>query len=874
MQRFVKKYLSGIAAMSVAAALVFLLTPSTPSSWDDYYTEMAARRNARIQSATGVEKHVPGLEYYQMSRRYGNPGINIDRRLVDAQLELETRLNKGFGKSSVNNDWQSIGPANTAGRIRAIAFRPDNYSIMYAGGASGGIFKSDQGGMGGSWRPVMDFAEAIPVAAIAIDPANNDIMYAGTGEPTMDLVRSYGAPSYSGVGVMKSTDAGETWNLLPWPESSSAIHNIIINPNNTSMVFAATRNNLYRSEDAGESWSRVQSGIVTDVEFRPDNPDIVFCAIGNDQGTSINGVYRSTTGGGRFSFSKVAENWPDPDSTGRIELAVTPADPDILLAFVMRSRTTQSGENDFLAVMKTTNNGDTWERLHSNLPSDYTSGQGFYNLCAAISPTDPDLILTGGFEVYKSTNGAASWERVTRGNSPVHVDQHVLEFTDDAKYVYLGNDGGVYRSATGGSSWTPLNENLETIQFYTLAWDPNDEERFYGGAQDHGIFQVFNLGEKAWRLRRGGDGGYVVIDPENSNIMYSRVAVEGGVSAPSRSTNGGQTWEKLSSGFGSVEADRFNWLPPMMLAPNDRTRLYTATQFMYTAKGVDSGTPRWATVGDEDLTKRTSFQFGVISTFDICENNSDFMIIGCGDGRVQWSDNITSLDPEWFDITDGLPNRWVSEVRVDRTNPDKLYAVFSGYGTGHVFRSTDRGTTWMDISGNFPDIPVNGIVLSRDKPDNVYFIGTDIGVWYTEDAGQTWARFGNGLPNVVVYDINIDEKNRLIAGTHGRGMWITDAVLSALDAPAAPTLFSVAQNYPNPFAATAGTTISFTLQENSDVRVALYDASGRMLQTVTEGRYNSGSHSVRVNTASLRPGVYFYTLSDGAAQVTRKLVVM
>ncbi|MCB2203217.1 T9SS type A sorting domain-containing protein [bacterium] len=872
MQRIVKTHLPRIAVMGLAAVVVYLLVPSAPTWWDSYYSGMETQRAERIQGKHGAEKHAVGLEYFRMTRQYGNEGVNIDRALYDAQLEVNTRFNKGLGKSSLASEWEPIGPANTAGRVRAIAFRPGDYNTVYAGGASGGVFRSTNGGMSGSWEPVMDFAEAIPCAAIAIDPVTPDIVYAGTGEPTMDLSKAYGAPSYGGVGVMKSTDAGDTWRLLDWPDNSSAIHHIVIDPTNTDILFAASRNGLYKSDDAGESWSRSQSGIITDVELKPNNPSTVFIAIGVDGGASANGVYRSTTGGGRFSFSKMNNNWPASDSIGRIELAITPANPDLLLAFVLRSRDTQSGDTDFLALMKSTDDGETWERTVSNLPTDYTQGQGFYNLCAAISPTDADLMLTGGYEVYQSKNGGGTWERVTRGNSPVHVDQHVLEFTPDAKYLYLGNDGGVYRSATGGSSWTPLGENLETIQFYTCTYDPNDPERFYGGAQDHGIFQTFDFGEKAWRLRRGGDGGYVIVDPENSDIIYSRVAVEGGVSAPSRSINSGRTWEKLSNGLGSVEADRFNWLPPMILAPNDNSRLYTASQFVYTTRPANSGSPTWKTVGDNDLTKRQS-QFSIISTMDICQDDADFMLIGCGDGRVQYSDNITALDPEWNDITDGLPNRWVSEVRLHPTNPDIMFAVMSGYATGHVWRSTDRGANWEDISGDLPDIPVNGIVLDPTKPESVYFIGTDIGLWYTQNGGENWYRYGTGLPNVVVYDLVIDDNDRLIAGTHGRGMWITDITLDASEVNT-PVDFAVTQNYPNPFTATDGTTITFSLQQNSDISVRLYDATGRMLQTVAEGSYAPGSHRLRVATSQLRPGVYFYTITNGSEKLTRKMMVM
>ena len=868
------RWMMQLAAAGLAFALVFALMPEQPSRWNDIFTTMAQKKYDRIKKATGVKKHVPGIEYFYMSRTYGNPGVNVEMLRYEALLEVDSRLGKGMDKSAISSQWTSIGPGNTAGRIRAIAFRPGDYSVVYAGGASGGVFKSTEGGANGSWRPVMDFADAIPVGAIAVDPNNPDIVYAGTGEPTMELVKSYGAPSFSGVGVMKSTDAGETWRRLPWPTNTSAVHTIIIDPRNSNMVFVAARDGLYRSEDGGENWTRTQAGIITDVAFREDNPDIVFLGIGNDNGTSINGVYRSTNGGKRFSWTKVATNWPDPDSTGRVEFATTPADPNLLLAFVMKGRNTASGENDFLTVMKTTDNGETWVRQTSNLPSSFTSGQGFYNLCAAISPTDPNLVLCGGFEVYKSTTGGNSWARVTNGNSPVHVDQHVLEFTPDAKYVYLGNDGGVYRSATAGSSWTSLGDNLETIQFYPLAWDPNDAERFYGGAQDHGIFQTFNVNAKNWRLRRGGDGGYVVVDPLRSNVLYSRVAVEGAATtAPARSVDGGQTWTRLDRGFGAVEADRFNWLPPMMLSPNDNTRMYTATQFVYTAKGVDSGNPTWAPISP-DITGRSSYAYSVVSSIDISEGNPTWMYVGSGDGTVQYSDVINALDVEWFDISAGLPNRWVNEVRVDDRNPEIAYVTFSGYGTGHVYKTTNKGAEWTNISGNLPDVPVNGLAISRDDPDNVLFAATDIGVWYTRNAGQNWTRFGDGLPNVVVYDIDIDNRNRLIAATHGRGMWITGAALDAETPAPAAQGFAVLQNYPNPFRAAAGTRLSFTLDAPATITIALYDASGRHVRTLAEGRREAGAHTLDVATADLRNGVYFCTLGNGRDRVTQKMVVM
>ncbi len=857
----------GLATIVTMALIVLLVLPDSPPGWDDVFSRISERRMQQFQSAKGVRKHIPAIEFYYVSRLYGNPGVNIEMERYGALQEVEGRLNKGFDKTTESNVWAPLGPGNIAGRVRAIAFRPDNSNIVYAGGASGGIFKSTNGGQA-DWRPIMDFTDVIPVGAIAIDPSNPDVMYAGTGEPTADLYKVNSGPSFSGVGVFKSTDAGENWTRLPWPQATSAIHRILIDPRNTNIILAASRANLYRSEDAGQTWARAQSGVITDIEFQPGNPDIVYAAVGKDEGAAVNGVYRSTDGGKAFTWNKLATNFPATDSLGRIELAVTPANPNLLMAFVLR-KGLYIGDNDFLGVMKSTNGGDIWQRVSSNLPSTFTNGQGFYDLCASISPTSADTIHAGGLELWRSGNGGASWTQLSNHGSPVHVDQHVLEYTPDNKYLYLGNDGGVYRSLNKGTTWTPLDKTLETIQFYTLALDPNNPDRFYGGVQDHGIFQASNIGAREWRIRRGGDGGYVVVDPTNPNILYSRLMVDGsGIPVPARSVNGGQTWTRLDNGFAG---DRFNWLPPMMLSPNDRTRMFTATQFVYSAKPVDSGTPRWNAISN-DLTNANSIS-SVISTMDICEAAPNTMYIGCGDGAVKYSTNITAADVEWMNAANGLPNRWVSRIKIDRRNPAIAYAVFSGINTPHVYKTTDFGASWTDISGNLPNIPVNGIVISRDDPDNVLFVGTDIGLWFTRDAGQTWSRFGSALPNVVVYDVDIDKQNRLIAATFGRGMWITTATLSARGT-ATPDVFVLRQNYPNPFSSKAGTTIGFTLKEASNISLKLHDSSGRLVRTLRDERLAGGSHSLTVNTDDLRNGVYFYSISDGRRSSMKKMVVL
>jgi photosystem II stability/assembly factor-like uncharacterized protein len=868
------RHSSAIVAMFAAAA-VFLLLPGRPAVQDDAVRPVAkeSRLHETAERDGDAEgERSPGVAFYYMSRLFGNPGVNVHQKTYEAMRDLMQREGAGLDKTSMQNQWTDMGPANIAGRIRAITFHPTDANVVLAGAASGGVFKSTDQGRNGSWRAVMDFAPAIPVGAITYDPTNPDIVYAGTGEPTMDLEKAYGAPGFSGIGVMKSTDGGETWNALPWPKTSSAICRILVDPRNTSVLFVGARDGLWRTSDGGQLWTRVRAGTVTDAAFKPDNPDIVYCALGNDDGGSSNGVYISTTGGtSTSSFTKATANMPASDSTGRIILGITPADPNLLVAFMQLDRGKASGQNDFFGIWKSTNTGTSWERLSSNLPVSYTMGQGFYNFCLAISPTDKNVWLTGGYEAYRSSNGGTSWSRITNGNSPVHVDQHVLTFTSDAKLVYLGNDGGIYRSTTTGSSWTSLAQNLRSIQFYTAAYDFKNPAVLYGGVQDHGIFQMPG-DPTSWRIRREGDGGYVAVDPSNSNILYCRVAVEGsGLAVPARSSNGGQSWTRLSKGLGT--SDRFNWLPPLMLSPQDRTLGVTATQFVYTAKSVDLGDPTWTPVS-ADLSNANSYA-AVVSTVAMCESNAQWMWAGTGDGNVHVTQNVLATSPSWTKVSATLPTRWVTRIAVDYQDPMIAYVGYSGYGIGHVWKTTDAGASWTNISGDLPDVPVNSLTLSRTDR-GVVFAATDVGVWYTRDNGVSWARFGDNLPNVVVYDVLVDKNNRLIAATHGRGMWTTTTTLGIGDAPGQPGAFTLSQNYPNPVTQTsaAATMVGWELSRASSVRLTLSDEAGRIVRTLAEGFHETGRYEIRIASRDLQPGVYFYSLTDGRTSQTRKLLIL
>ena len=825
-----------------------------------------------------VGEQVPGmLEFYYMQRQYGNPGIDIQRKIFQVYEELRDREQFSVRKPAYANKWINMGPTNLGGRMRAVVFDPSNTNVIYAGGAMGGVWKSTNGGE--NWFPLTDDLPALAIGALAIDPDNPNRIFAGTGEPVRQFSRASGAPSYNGIGILRSEDAGATWEKLPWPFSSSAVHRIVLHPQSADTMLVATMQNLWKTTNGGQTWLNAQSGVITDVVYKPDNPATVFVAIGNDMGGS-NGIYRSDAGGNRFTFRRLSNNFPAGDSCGRILLAVSPKKPNrlyVAVALNYRLRFSQGADPDadFFMFLVSNDAGETWERKLNAVNPKITNGQAFYDFALAVDPDNPDFVMLGGLTWYRSTNGGNSFMQVTNPHV-VHVDQHAIAFKpDDTNTIMIGNDGGLYISHSRGATWEAKNSNLVTIQYYTCGYDPTNPERLVGGTQDNGTQRQGSPGSTMWSILNGGDGGYFAIDPKDNRIMYTTISVH---MAPYRTLNGGLNWTRMESGLnGGTDNDRFNWMKPIALHPLDESRLFMASQYVYRMMQANSATfPSWSIISP-DLTRRRSSE-SVISNFTIPATDANRMYTVSGDGKAFISRNVLAVDPNWTDISTGLPNRWLTDVETDWTNPDIAYVTASGFGTGHVFKTTNAGQSWTDISGNFPDIPVNAVVLSRTDAD-VLFLATDLGVWVTADGGSTWERFGVGLPNVVVYDIALKPDNTLIAGTHGRGMWTASAILGVEDQRPAPATLALEANFPNPFgpASVSGETVTalaYATNQRTDIRLSVYDIRGRLVRELVRGTVEPGKHTALFDGSALPAGTYLAVLdADGVRKVRRMLLL-
>ncbi len=678
------------------------------------------------------EKPFRRLEWYLESRLQADGSYPAGARW---NAYLDARANPSLTKTTATAaaNWTAIGPNNFAGRMLDLAFDPNNANVIWAGAASGGIWRSADGGS--SWAAMDDQLPTLAIGCVVTHPTNSNIIYIGTGEG------SFNVDAVDGVGVLKSIDGGDTWTqtglsfLLSQGES---VNEMVIDPNNTNVLIAATRDGIYRTADAGTTWTRTlgtSSGWDgKEVVFDPSNSNTVYVALGYPWGNSNNGIYKSTNNG--VTWTQLTTGLPASTSMGRVSLAISASNSNTLYAGI--ANTINNG-SALLGIYRTTDGGSNWT-LQSNSPNHYNS-QGWYNNVIAVDPTNVSIVYSGGTNIYKSTNDGVTWSTITNG---IHVDFHAIAFNAGA--VYVGNDGGIYKSTTAGSSWTSLNNGLTTFQFYKMGSDFNNTNRAMGGTQDNGTKEYNN--STTWITRLGGDGGEVVFDYSNSNIIYGEY--QNG--SHQKSTNGGVSWFSINTGVPSGP-----WVTPVEMDPVNPSVLYTiGSNNLY--KTSNGGT-NWALLFDAAETLDKDIQVAP-------SDNQTIYVAGAG-AIYQSTNGGTSFAK----ISTGLAATSITTMAVHPSQPQTLYVANGGWSaTSHVYKTTNGGGAWQNVTNNLPNVPCNTIVIDPAHPEIVY-VGTDLGVYVSTDQGATWSSWSTGLPNVVVDELDIQATGRIIrAATHGRGM--------------------------------------------------------------------------------------------------------
>ena len=702
--------------------------------------------------------------------------------------------------------WTPLGPGNIGGRTRALIIDPADPRIVYAAGVSGGVWKSYNGGE--EWTAIGDEMTNIAVSALVLDPNDHRTLYAGTGEGYYrEEVRGTGLP-LRGFGMYVTRDAGETWTHLTSTANADFhwVNDLVIRG---SDLFAATRTGVWQSSDAGQSWTRALATTVMggclDLELAGG---VLLASCGTFQQAT---VYR-TTGG--TSWQAVLSD----DGMGRTSLASAPSNPAIVYA-MSASNKPGNYQQGLHAIYRSDDGGTTWRTLVSNArgnldpatliltnpvyaqtrncqstsQQDQFVNMGWYCNVIAVDPKDPERVWAGGVDLFRSDDGGSTWGVATYWWSDedlpsfVHADQHRIVFHPGYdgttnKTMFVANDGGVYRTtdaraetATGAKavcnpllsklSFTPLNRNYGVTQFYHGAVF-SDGTRFIGGTQDNGtILGTIEGGVNGWRRVAGGDGGYVMIDPVDESIVYAAYQV-GNIL---KSGPGGPLAFR-SARKGLVD-NAFLFITPFTLDPNDRNVLWTG------------GAHLWRSASSAESWSRASAPLpGRVSAIAVAPGNSDRVVAGTHNGDIVFSNAATAstISTQWQSTRprDGF----VSSIAFDPLDANVVYATYAGFGGQHVWRSTDGGATWSARSGNLPDIPVHSLAVDPTRRERLY-LGTDLGVFVSLDAGESWQVENTGFAAAVTETVVIAQGARgpaVYAFTHGRGAWRAELVPSGV----------------------------------------------------------------------------------------------
>lgn len=684
-------------------------------------------------------------------------------------------------KTIQSSPWQAIGPAPmqsgfysyVSGRVSSLAVDPTDSTVVYCAAAGGGLWKTSDGGA--SWTPLTDDFPELSSGSVAIDPLHTNIVYYATGELNFNL------DGYPGAGMYKSTDGGSSWTQMTIPAGGGLYYasKVEVAPSNDSIVYVAGYYDVYKSTNFGQSWTELHltNGAVDDIVIDPADARKVYASYGDlFAGDSANyGIYKSTDGGS--SWSRLSSGLPPSSQVSRISLAIARNNDQVLYAAINGNKP-GSTTTDTNRVYKSTNGGASWSLLSSvTATSDFGGGQGWYNNVISVDPTNSNIVYLGGIDFWKSTNGGSSWTNLTDAygsytGANIHPDQHAISFSGGSgSFFYIGNDGGIWKTSDGGSTFTNCNTNLQTIQYYAIDADQNNSPITVGGTQDNGT-EEDSLPSLVWSEINGGDGGYVLIDPKNSNNIFAEYVF----GALVKSTDGGSTFNSITSGIN----ESGYWTTPYVMDPNNDAHLFTGTSKIYK---TTNGGSHWSSVGGILVSAST-----LITTMSISPANDSIIYAGLsgyrGASGTAYLFVSTNGGSSWTNVTSKLPTSCdFCRVTADPTHSGSAYlAVLSG--SAHVLKTTDRGQTWTAISSTltgFDDVPTK--IICVDSLTGYIYGGTYSGVYLSTDDGTSWSKFTSGLPDAVVDDIAIQySSHNLRVGTHGRGTW--QLALSDVSLPA------------------------------------------------------------------------------------------
>ncbi|MFN8289284.1 MAG: hypothetical protein U0U70_03385 [Chitinophagaceae bacterium] len=736
------------------------------------------------EEETGADKQL--MMWFQ-SKGYPEPQDLSGKyqRAWEQYQEIKSRTDKYVSRTEVAS-WVSMGQsfnggARIGGRVVCLAIDPANSSRLWAGSASGGIWKSTDAG--NTWAPVVTNLPVLGVSSIIVDPSNSNVIYAGTGEVYRVDTSNTGFNVWKtrgtyGIGIIKSTDGGLTWSQVFTKTMSQlfAIQKLLFDPANSNTVYACATDGLYRSTDSGGTWTRIFNAIyVKDMVINPSNSNEVVISVGNMVNTG-KGIYKSVNATNASPVFTLSSGLP-ASFDGSIRLDNGSSTTTIYASVGISSSTAATNRE----IYRSLDFGSTWTVFGgttAGTTTNHCSYQFWFAHTVAANPFSTDSIWFGGVSICRYRVSTLARTSI----SGVHADCHDIVFDPNNRgCVYICCDGGVYKTVNGGASFTAMNTGLNATQFYaSLGISRQDPDRIAGGLQDNGqvLYNGTQWNQVNWA---GGDGTACAIDPNNDDtILVSRDAKQ-----VYQSVDGGSSGGAVTNYWGFDADSRTAFVAPLAFSRSNSSVVYLASDNLHksTNRGISfTNDPVATNAGTAtnyiEAMHKTAIAMAIspynanklyISTSPFAQfDNDDNHLHITGQPNIL---RTTTGGTPFTSIKGSLPDRFVMDMAISPANDDSVFIALGGFGTSHIYVTGNGGASWTARGAGLPDVPFNALVFDPVNPQVIY-AGCDLGVYVSNDRGLTWADFNTGFWDAtLVMDLQISADNKLIAATHGKGVF-------------------------------------------------------------------------------------------------------
>jgi len=727
-------------------------------AFDSYWAPYNVERGYYI--VNGKKVKAPG--WRQFHRWYWHQENQVDYltgRFFDKtpkQVYDEYKASGNYKSSPKSANWVSLGTNSSeggyagVGRLNCVAFHPTDMNTFWAGAPAGGIWVTHDGGS--SWTCLTNDNGVLGVSDIVIpsDFVTSNTIYIATGDKNANDNKS--------IGVLKSTDGGESWNATGLVFNLSEfdmVYRILIDPTDNQTLIAATSNGVIKTIDGGTTWdNQISNKTFVDMEYKPGD---------------FNTLYGSTSNGSIFRTTDGGANWAQVLTSmggGRVEMAVSPDEPTWVYAIAAAS------DNGLKGIYKSTDSGETFTIVFDGNSSGInllgwdsngydSGGQGWYDLCIAANPTDAEIVLVGGVNSWRSVNGGTSWDCVNHwwgqgGVQAVHADKHMLKFRDNGD-LFECNDGGIYYSNNDGTSgsWVDKTNGMVISQMYKLGVSQTDPNETITGLQDNGT-KLLTGGD--WYDVKGGDGMECLIDYTDVNIQYGTY-VNGQISRTTNHWASATDIEPYNAGDGA-------WVTPYIIDPVNPAVLYAGYSDVW--KTTNRGNS-WTKISNLNVSNK-------IRSMAIAPSNNQVLYVA-STGAIWRTENGGT---DWTNVTGNLSSLGVTitSIAVKHDDPQTVWVSLGGYNAHGVYQTVDGGATWFNISQGLPSLPMYSIVQNKQSSSDIQlYVGSELGVYFKNGSNE-WVDFNTGLPNVKIGELEIyysaqPNNSILRAATYGRGLWET-----------------------------------------------------------------------------------------------------